>query len=72
MAKIRIGVIAQEVVAAFSAEGLDAMDYGIISGGTVADDDDMLGVSYDELEAFILAATMQRLNDLEARIAALE
>jgi hypothetical protein len=72
VAKIRIGVIAQEVVAAFSAEGLDAMDYGIISGGTVADDDDMLGVSYDELEAFILAATMQRLNDLEARIAALE
>ena len=71
-AKIRIGVIAQEVVAAFSAEGLDAMDYGIISGGTVADDDNMLGVSYDELEAFILAAHMQRLNDLEARIAALE
>jgi hypothetical protein len=69
--KLRIGLIAQEVIAAFTAEGLDWQDYNMIKG-TPDDDGDMLSVSYDDLEAFMLAATMQRLNDLEARIAALE
>ena len=69
--KLRIGVIAQEVIAAFTAEGLDWKEYGLFKG-TPDDDGDMLSVSYDDLEAFMLAATMQRLNDLEARIAALE
>jgi hypothetical protein len=46
-----VGVIAQDVIAAFDAEGLDAGDYGIIDDGG-----DRLGVRYDQVFAFIIGA----------------
>lgn len=52
--RTHFGVIAQRVVAAFEAEGLDANDYGLLcydeteSGG-------IYGVRYEELLAFIIA-----------------
>jgi hypothetical protein len=46
-----VGVIAQDVIAAFDAEGLDAGDYGIID-----DSGDRLGVRYDQVFAFIIGA----------------
>jgi hypothetical protein len=54
-ARKHIGVIAQDVQAAFAAEGLNANDYGIfcsdeVNGVTV------LGVRYEELLAFVIAA----------------
>ena len=54
-ARIHVGVVAQDVQAAFSAEGLDANRYGIfcsdeVNGTTV------LGVRYEELLAFVIAA----------------
>lgn len=54
-ARIHVGVIAQDVQAAFAAEGLDANRYGLfcsdeVNGVTV------LGVRYEELLAFVIAA----------------
>jgi hypothetical protein len=60
-ARTHIGVVAQEVIAAFSAEGLDAMQYGIVCYDEWDVDEDQqagnrYGVRYDELLAFIIAA----------------
>ena len=48
-AKIHVGVIAQEVMAAFEAEGLDAHEYGIVET-----DGERLGVRYDQVFAFVI------------------
>lgn len=61
VARIHVGVIAQEVIAAFQAENLDPMRYGIICYDQWdAKDDrpagDRYGVRYEELLAFIIAA----------------
>jgi hypothetical protein len=60
-ARIHVGVIAQEVIAAFQAEGLDPMRYGIVcyDQWDATDDepaDDRYGIRYEELLAFIIAA----------------
>jgi hypothetical protein len=66
-ARIHVGVIAQEVIAAFSAEGLDAMQYGIVcydewdaelddAGNEICPAGNRYGVRYEELLAFIIAA----------------
>jgi hypothetical protein len=60
-ARIHVGVIAQEVKAAFEANGLDASEYGIFCSDTWTDEDTgeektRLGVRYEELLAFIIAA----------------
>lgn len=72
-AKIHVGIIAQDVIAAFRSEGLDPFRYGIITRdewwtdaeGNVHDDGEAapglirhtrLGVRYNELLAFIIAA----------------
>jgi hypothetical protein len=54
-ARIHVGVIAQEVEAAFAAEGLDAARYGVLCHDQL-EDGDRYGVRYDELLAFIIAA----------------
>jgi hypothetical protein len=66
-ARIHVGVIAQEVMAAFQAESLDPMRYGIIcydeweaeldqDGNEVLSAGNRYGVRYEELLAFIIAA----------------
>jgi hypothetical protein len=66
-ARIHVGVIAQEVIAAFEADGLDPMRYGIIcydewaaeldeDGNEMRTAGNRYGVRYEELLAFILAA----------------
>jgi hypothetical protein len=60
-ARIHVGVIAQEVIAAFAAEGLDATDYGLLCHDQWdAEDDrpagDRYGIRYEELLAFIIAS----------------
>jgi len=60
-ARIHVGVIAQEVIAAFQAENLDPMRYGIVCYDQWdAEDDrpagDRYGVRYEELLAFIIAS----------------
>jgi len=59
-ARIHVGVIAQDVEAAFTAQGLDASDYGIFCEDTWTDEDGnqqtRKGVRYEELLAFVIAA----------------
>ena len=54
-ARIHVGVMAQDVQAAFVAEGLDANRYGLLCSDTV-DGVTVLGVRYEELLAFVIAA----------------
>jgi hypothetical protein len=57
-ARLHFGVIAQDLQDAFTAEGLDAGDYGMFISQTWEDDDGVeqtrLGVRYNELLAFII------------------
>jgi hypothetical protein len=66
-ARIHVGVIAQEVMAAFQAESLDPMRYGIVcydeweaelddEGNEVRPAGNRYGVRYEELLAFIISA----------------
>lgn len=59
-ARVHVGVIAQDVQAAFAAEGLDASQYGLFCSDTWTTLDGTsqtrLGVRYDELLAFVIAA----------------
>jgi len=60
-ARIHVGVIAQEVIAAFQAEGLDATHYGLLCYDQWDAEEDKpsgnrYGVRYEELLAFIIAA----------------
>lgn len=59
-ARIHIGVIAQDVQAAFAAQGLDAAKYGLFCSDTWTTLDGKtetrLGVRYGELLAFVIAA----------------
>jgi hypothetical protein len=54
-----IGVIAQDVEAAFTAEGLNASEYGLFCSDTFEDEDGnsvtRLGIRYEELLAFIIS-----------------
>jgi hypothetical protein len=66
-ARVHVGVIAQEVKAAFEAEGLDGFEYGILcydQWGQKLDEEknvlieagDSFGIRYSELAMFIIAA----------------
>ena len=59
-ARIHFGIIAQDLQAAFEAEGLDAGRYGMFISSTWTDEDGneqtRLGVRYSELLAFIISA----------------
>lgn len=59
-ARIHIGVIAQDVKAAFEAEGLDPYRYGMFCSDTWTDEDGVertrLGIRYEELLAFVVSA----------------
>lgn len=65
-ARIHVGVIAQEVIAAFESEGLDPMSYGIIcydewseeldaGGNTIRPASNRYGIRYEELFAFLMS-----------------
>ena len=60
-ARIHVGVIAQDVKTAFEAQGLNANDYGIFCSDTWVDEatneeKTRLGIRYEELLAFVIAA----------------
>jgi len=59
-ARIHFGIIAQDLQAAFEAEGLDATKYAMFRPSTYTDDEGneqtRLGVCYENLLAFIIAA----------------
>ena len=70
-ARTHTGIIAQEIQSAFSAEGLDASDYGLFISDTWTDDDGKeqtrLGVRYPELFSFIFSSIEARLTALESK-----
>jgi hypothetical protein len=66
-ARVHVGVIVQDVIAAFEAEGLDPMRYAIVcydqwkaeldeDGNETRPSGDRYGIRYEELLAFVLAA----------------
>ena len=86
-ARTHTGVIAQDVQAAFTAEGLDAGDYALFISSTWFVDTEgneveegtegatsktRLGIRYPELLSFVAAYNEQRFASIEARLTALE
>ena len=71
-AKLYCGVIAQQILSAFTEAGLDACKYGLVCPDTDDEGNTVYGVRYRE--ALVMEAAYQRkkLADLEARILALE
>lgn len=55
-ARNHIGVIAQDVKAAFESEGLDAVQYGLLCADILDDGSERLGIRYEELLSFVIAA----------------
>ncbi len=55
-ARIHVGAIAQEVQDAFTAEGLNANHYGLFCSDTSEEGKTTLGLRYEELLAFVIAA----------------
>ncbi len=55
-ARVHFGVIAQDVKAAFEAQGLDANKYGVFCSDTLPDGSVRLGVRYEELFALIIGS----------------
>jgi hypothetical protein len=70
-ARTHTGIIAQDIQSAFSAEGLDASNYGLFTSDTWTDDDGKeqtrLGVRYPELFSFIFSSIEARLTALESK-----
>lgn len=62
---IHFGVLAQDIVAAFEAEGLDAIKYGIVTF-----EEGRYGVRYSEVLILEAAYTRYRLDKLEEMYAA--
>ena len=86
-ARTHTGVIAQDVQAAFTAEGLDAGDYALFISSTWFVDAEgneveegtegavsktRMGIRYPELLSFVAAYNEQRFASIEARLTALE
>ena len=69
-ARTHTGIIAQEIQSAFSAEGLDASNYGMFMSDTWTNEEGKeqtrLGVRYPELFSFIFSSIEARLTALES------
>ena len=70
-ARTHTGIVAQEIQSAFSAEGLDASNYGMFMSDTWTNEEGKeqtrLGVRYPELFSFIFSSIEARLTALESK-----
>ena len=70
-ARTHSGIIAQDIQSAFSAEGLDASNYGLFTSDTWTNEEGKeqtrLGVRYPELFSFIFSSIEARLTALESK-----
>lgn len=73
-ARLHAGMIYEDVVAAFTAQGLDPAHYGIVCSDPSASDSvedgagrPIVGLRYDELAQFVMAGLAARISKLEAR-----
>lgn len=71
-ARYHVGVIAQELEAAFTARGLDPYQHGVLVKMTLEDGSTRLGIRPGEAMWWESAYLRSRIASLEARIAALE
>lgn len=90
-ARLHIGVTAQDVVAAFEAEGLDPWAYGVCCADTFDEMEETepdeegvtqhvptgvkktrLGLRYDQMYAFVTAASLEEIRSLRSRLDLLE
>ena len=71
-ARTHSGIIAQDIQSAFSAEGLDASNYGLFTSDTWTNEEGKeqtrLGVRYPELFSFIFSSIEARLTALEGKL----
>lgn len=67
-AKIQVGVIAQRILEAFAAKGLDALDWGVLQHDTFDDGRDQYSVNYEQ--ALVLECALMRRTIAEMKAAA--
>ena len=63
-ARYHIGLIAQRIVAAFKAEGLDAFAYGLVCRDVLKDGGEILSLRYDECLALECAYERNRFDEI--------
>lgn len=63
-ARFHIGLIAQRIVAAFEAEGLDAYEYGLVCRDVIKDGVEILSLRYDECLALECAYERKRFDEI--------
>jgi hypothetical protein len=63
-ARYHIGLIAQRIVAAFTAEGLDAFAFGLVCRDTLDDGGEILSLRYDECLALECAYERKRFDEI--------
>jgi hypothetical protein len=69
-ARLHAGMIYEDVVAAFEAEGLDPLRYGIVCRDPADADKWVLGLRYGELAQFVIAGLAARVGTLEGLLTA--
>lgn len=63
-ARFHIGLIAQRIIAAFTAEGLDAFEYGLVCRDALKDGGEILSLRYDECLALECAYERNRFDKI--------
>ena len=63
-ARFHIGLIAQRIIAAFTAEGLDATEYGLVCRDALKDGGEILSLRYDECLALECAYERNRFDKI--------
>ena len=63
-ARFHIGLIAQRIVAAFEAEGLDAYEYGLVCRDVIKEGVEILSLRYDECLALECAYERKRFDEI--------
>ncbi|MBQ3840563.1 MAG: tail fiber domain-containing protein [Fibrobacter sp.] len=63
-ARYHIGLIAQRIVAAFEAEGLDAFEYGLVCRDALEDGGEILSLRYDECLSLECAYERNRFDQI--------
>ena len=63
-ARFHIGLIAQRIISAFTAEGLDAFEYGLVCRDALKDGGEILSLRYDECLALECAYERNRFDKI--------
>lgn len=64
--RIYFGVVAQHVIKAFEAEGLNAFDYGLVSKDTTDEGNELYSIRYKDVQMLEAACMRKKIAELEA------